>query len=451
MSYHRRTPALAALLLLAGLAAPTAGYAQQDEPSLEDELEDLEEEVGAKSDEDDEDKENEKDNQQDDQQEDKTIVQKAGAAIQSMNPEISLILDTTLAWHSDEPDLRGGHDPSAFGFNLQGLELAVGASVDPFFRFDGSILFSLFGVELEEAYGSTLNLPLQLKARFGQFKTNFGRLNPTHLHSWAFVNQPLVNAKFFGGESLRGLGLELGQLVLPMPGAFRWYVAVQNVAGEATGRSFAPTPDSISSFADLTLTARLEQYLDFSTNVGFLSGLNYAVGRNKSGRGNVSEIYGLDLFLKWKNSTRGGRSQLGWQTEFMLRRRQVPGDVLEDYGGYTRLRWRPGRYWGAGLRYEFVSGIGPGDAATPPSLFGGTTTGVVDPLDPDWTENRQRGAAQISYYPSHFSRLRLQYSLDHMPYRDGASRNGNGGPDPLVHMVFLQAELVAGAHGSHDY
>ncbi len=410
----------------------TAGSEEPDdaEGDLDAELDALEEEVTSSETSDDGDDSSE------------SIGGAVSSTVQSMNPEISLILDATGAWFSDTADLRGGHDPSSMGFNLQGLELAVGASVDPFFRFDGSILFSLFGVEIEEAYGTTLNLPLQLQARFGQFKTNFGRLNPTHLHSWAFATQPLVNAKFFGGESLRGLGVELSQIVLPIPGTFRWYVSVQNISGEATGRSFLPSSSDISSLTDLTATVRLEEYVDLSENLSLLTGLNYAVGRNKSGRRNVSEIYGLDLFLKWKNATEGGRSSVGWQTEFMIRRRQVPRDVLEDYGGYTQVRWRPNRYWGTGLRYEYVSGIGP--ESNQPSLFGGTTQ-AVDPLDPNWTKGRQRGAAQVSYYPSHFSRLRLQYSLDHMPYRSGS------GNSELVHQVFLQAELVAGSHGSHEF
>ena len=446
---NTRILAIAAATCAALICHPPSSYAQSpdapsDEPEqtegsdetndtegdLDAELDALEEEVTAE------------DSKDDSDESSGSLGQTLSSSVQSMNPEISFILDATGAWFSDEPDLRGGHDPSSMGFNLQGLELAVGASVDPFFRFDGSILFSLFGVEIEEAYGTTLNLPLQLQAKFGQFKTNFGRLNPTHLHTWAFATQPLVNAKFFGGESLRGLGVELSQIVLPIPGTFRWYVSVQNIAGASTGRSFVPSSSDISSLTDLTATVRLEEYVGLSQNLSLLTGLNYAVGRNKSGRRNISEIYGLDLFLKWKNATKGGRSSVGWQTEFMIRRRQVPGDVLEDYGGYTQVRWRPNRYWGAGLRYEYVSGIGP--ESNQPSIFGGTTQ-AVDPLDPNWTQGRQRGAAQVSFYPSHFSRLRLQYSLDHMPYRAGSSNS------ELVHQVFLQAELVAGSHGSHEF
>lgn len=428
----KRTIALFAFALLVMPATLLAQESPQ-EPDVEQEdvdaeLEALEAEVY------DEDDEGEQDSDHDDS------PTPAAGAIQSMNPDISVILDAAAAWFSDEPDLRGGHDPQSNGFNLQGLELAIGADVGPYFRFDSAILFALFGVEIEEAYGTTLALPYQLGARFGQFKTRFGRLNPTHLHSWRFVTQPLVNAKFFGGESLRGLGAELSRLELWMPGTFRWYVAYQNVAGEATGRSFIPAEDDIDSWADLTLTVRGEEFVELSDNWDLLVGASYANGRNKSGRDNRTEIFGLDTYLKWKSRTAGGRSEVGWQTELMLRRRQIPDAVLEDFGLYSWLRWQIDRRWAAGLRYEYVSGVDP-DADD--SLFGAANpAGVVDPLDPNWVEARQRAAAQITFFPSHFSRLRLQYSVDDLPFSDR---------DELVHMVFLQTELVAGAHGSHDY
>lgn len=216
-----------------------------------------------------------------------------------------------------------------------------------------------------------------------------------------------------------------------MPGTFRWYVAYQNINGAATGRSFIPAEDDVDSYLDLTLTVRVEEFVELDQNWDLLVGLNYANGRNKTGRDNRTEIYGADTYLQWKSRTSGGRSQVGWQTEAMLRRRQVPGHVLQDFGLYSWLEWRPNRYWGTALRYEYVTGIDSADA--------------VDLLDPAWTDDRQRGAVQLSYYLSHFSRMRLQYSLDHMPYREASDL------DELVHMVFLQAEIIAGAHGTHAY
>jgi hypothetical protein len=362
-----------------------------------------------------------------------------------MNPDISFILDSAFTWYDDKPDLRGGHDPSGIGFNLQGLEMALSADVDPYFRFKSAVVFSLFGLEIGETYGETTSLPYQLQLKAGQFKTNFGRTNPTHMHTWSFVTQPLVLSKFFGGEGLRGMGVELSQLVLPMPGTFRWYLSVQNVSGAATGRSFAPTSSDIKELQDLTATARVEEFVPLSPNWDLLTGLNYAVGRNKTGKDNLTEVFGPDVYLKWRNRTSGGRSLVGWQTELFVRRRQIPDGVLEDFGGYSEVHWRPDRYWGAATRYEYVSGIDPRGEDS--SFFGGSILGesgpenVADPMDPNWTRGRHRGAVQLSYYPSHFSRVRLQYSLDHRPYSD----------DEFSNMVFCQLEFVTGAHGGHAY
>jgi hypothetical protein len=373
-----------------------------------------------------------------DESTDEPVAEPAPGIVQSMNPDIAFILDLAGAWFSDDPDLRGGHDPANFGFNLQALELSVGADVGPYFRFDAALAFHLFGLEIEEAVVSTLALPLLFQARMGQFKTRFGRLNPTHLHTWTFVTQPLVNAKFLGGEGLRGLGVELSRLELWMPGTFRWYVALQNISGAETGRSFIPAGADIASWRDLTLSARAEEFVALAPDWDLLVGISYANGRNKSGRDNRSEIYGADAFLKWRARSGGGRSQVGWQTEAMLRRRQIPGAVLQDFGLYSWIEWRLNRRWAAAIRAEYVTAVDSDSDANSIEID------PLDPLDPNWTEDRRRAALQLSFYPSHFSRLRLQYGLDHLPYRDAAQ-------DEWVHMVLFQAEFIVGAHGAHTY
>src|SRR5690606_10097393 len=55
-------------------------------------------------------------------------------AAASMNPDLALILDVAFAYFSEEENLQtGAHDPTETGFNLQQLELSVGAAVDPYF------------------------------------------------------------------------------------------------------------------------------------------------------------------------------------------------------------------------------------------------------------------------------------------------------------------------------
>ena len=63
-------------------------------------------------------------------------------------------------------------------------------------------------------------LPHSLQARAGQFLTRFGRLNPTHPHTWDLVDQPFALGRVFGSEGNRGAGVELSWLT-----PLSWYGA----------------------------------------------------------------------------------------------------------------------------------------------------------------------------------------------------------------------------------
>lgn len=337
--------------------------------------------------------------------------------------DIAFILDVVGAWFSDEDPLQGGgHDPRVTGFNLQQLELSVGASVDPFFRFDANLVFGLFGVELEEAYASTLALPHNLKVRAGQFLTRFGRLNNTHPHAWSFIDQPIVNSKFLGGEGSRGLGAELSWLT-PLP----WYVELVGTTtmadGECCARSFYGGDNlGVHSPADLLYTTRVAQFFPLGDSLSLLWGLSAQFGPNASGHGNRTEIYGSDLYLRYRPPSATSRMSLSLQLEGMFRTRQVPDDVLQDFGGRGELIWEISPRFETGVRHELVSGV------------------ANDPLDPEWTSMRHRSTAQFTFRPSHFSRLRFQTSADMPSFRDAP-----------IYAAMLALEVLVGAHGAHAF
>ena len=97
-------------------------------------------------------------------------------------------------------------------------------------------------------------------------------------------------------------------------------------------------------------------------------------------------------------------------------------DALEDWGLYSQLVWNIDKRWEVGARGERVEGV------------------QDDPLDPEWVKPRRRTTVQWTFYPSHFSRLRLQGSRDEPPWRK----------DP-THAVFLALEVLIGAHGAHTF
>ena len=210
--------------------------------------------------------------------------------------DLAFILDVAAAWFSHEPLQTGAHDPGDTGFHLQQLEMSLGANVDHLFELKSNLVFSPFGVEVEEAYGRTLSLPGGLQARVGQFLTRMGRLNPTHPHAWSFIDQPLVNGTFLGSEGSRGLGFELSWLT-PAPWYLEVVTSMTDAAGECCARSFLGGEDlEVRSPLDFVYTVGLRQFFDLSDDVGLAWGLTTQLGPNATGNGNRTELYGLSAF-----------------------------------------------------------------------------------------------------------------------------------------------------------
>ncbi len=347
----------------------------------------------------------------------------AQSPMQSMNPDISLLLDTAGAWFSDDkPQQSGAHDPNETGFVLQQLELAIESVVDPYFDMRTNIVFTPFGVEIEEALGRTLALPHGLQMRFGQFLTRLGRINPTHLHSWSFVDQPLVIGKMLGGDGLRGLGVEASWM-LPLP----WYVEVigasQRADGACCARSFyGGDALPVSDAGDLLHSTRIAQFFPIDRDLSVMWGLSAAFGPNASGPDNRTAIYASDLYVRYRPIDNPQRASLSWQTEAMMRRRQMPSDVLVDWGMLSQLVWRYALRWETSVRFEQVSGVND------------------DPLDPFWDGLRRRYAAQWTFLPTEFSRLRLQGSVDVPSWRARP-----------VYAMFFAVEVFVGTHGAHNF
>jgi hypothetical protein len=344
--------------------------------------------------------------------------------------ELSFILDMAgAAFSSQEPLQSGGHDPTANGFNLQQLEMSLNTAVDPYFRFTGNIVFSQFGVEVEEAYAATTALPANLQLRAGQFLTLFGRLNSTHPHSWDFVDQPFALGRVFGGEGNRGLGVEASWLS-PLPWFLEVIGSVTDASGGSTARSFLGAGGGgVRSPLDFQFTGAVKQFFPLGDELSLVWGLSAADGPTPTGYRNRADVFGTDVYLKYRPLAGGSSTIVAFQGELFYRRRQVPEDVLSDLSGYGQLLWRFSQRWAAAGRYEF---------GTPARTLDGALAN--DALDPDWTANRQRVSANVTFWPTEFSRLRLQAATDLVGWREQ--------PDTSV---FLALEVVMGAHGAHAF
>lgn len=347
----------------------------------------------------------------------------------------------------------GGHDPRQRGFTVQNLELTLTGAVDPYFRGQGNLIYQIdtsgeSNFEVEEAFLETISLPGNLQLKAGQFFTEFGRLNPQHPHTWSFVDQPLVNGRFFGPDGLRNPGARLSWL-LPAPFYAELFLAVQNSHGE-TAFSFRHDHEDellygrpvsqgrFRSLGDLLFTPRLATSFDLSDTQTLLIGASAALGPNGAGADTDTQIIGLDWYWKWKPTTHhGGFPFVSWQTEAMLRRYEaaaydglrnpanpappLPAERLLDYGLYSQIAYGFRRGWVAALRGDWVGG----------------ERGAFHP-DP-LRATRWRVAPNLTYYPSEFSKVRLQYNYD---------EGENLGVD---HSVWLQFEFLLGPHGAHKF
>jgi len=104
----------------------------------------------------------------------------------------------------------------------------------------------------------------------------------------------------------------------------------------------------------------------------------------------------------------------------------VPGETLTDWGLYSQVLYgfRPG--WVAGLRGDYVT---RSKSAAYEVLYG---------ADPN-RATRWRISPNLTWYPTEFSKLRLQYNYDD---------RGRIGQD---HSVWLQFEFLLGAHAAHKF
>lgn len=365
---------------------------------------------------------------------------------------------------STAPDVQnletGGHDPIQRGFTVQNLELTFDGAVDPYFTGQANLVAQIDRAgkttfEAEEAFLQTTSLPANLQAKAGLYFTSFGRLNATHPHSWDFADQPLVNGRFLGPDGLRNPGAQLSYLT-PLPWYSELIFSVQNGSG-GTAASFRnrgdgnvffgrPTLDrEIKGPGDLLYIPRWVNSFDFTDEQTVVLGTSAGFGPNDTGGNSSTQIYGVDVFYKWKPSNAsGGWPFVKWQTEAMYRRFEAgpvgidangdglidssfpPREVFNDWGLYSQVLWGFSKDWVVGLRGDYLNQKN-------------------SPFTADVTrDSRWRISPNLTWYPTEFSKIRLQYNHDDI----------QAGPSVRARneeTIILQFEFLLGSHGAHKF
>jgi hypothetical protein len=360
---------------------------------------------------------------------------------------------------SDLEEFQGGaHDPKKRGFTLQQIELSLSGTVDNLFDAEAHIIFTEDEVELEEAFITTRSLPGNLQLKAGSFLTEFGIVNSQHLHSWDFIDQPIVNTRIFGSEGMRAAGARLSWLA-PLPWYSEVLLGVQNSSGD-TAPSFRGsghahgeeeeehgdedfeeaignrpyTDRDTRNLDDLVYLARWVNSFELNERTTLKLGASNLWGENHTG--GSTWIYGADFKLVINDEELG---RAGWIVQGELIKRNYQADSFQsdsfshaandinDWGFYLQAIKALNKQWSLGIRYDYASGSG--------SSFEGAE--VVAREDDFNRSDRYRISPLLVYQHSEFTNFKLQYNYD---------KSDTGG---TASSLWLGVEVLLGSHPAH--
>ena len=318
------------------------------------------------------------------------------------NPAIGFIVDTVFS-HTRQ---------NKSNFEFRSAEIGISAAIDPFARAYGIINGTPDGVEVEEAAIVTTSLPWNLTVKGGRFFADFGRLSTFHDHDLPFVNRPLVLDQYVGGES-QADGVEVNWLA-PIDHYLSLTAGMYNKIGAENDRVDNGVSRDLSEFTYLLRAATSfsfhdEHSLDVGVSDAFTPEVRIA---NKKSR----NLAGLDFTYRYTPLASAGYRGFVWGNELLFNResREVGPDTGDfkrrnAFGMYSYVEARLSRRFYPGFLFEYVEDIdGP-------------------------SRTIKQYSPYITFWPSEFQRLRLQYT-----HTDGPGRSDDG--------FFLQWTAIIGSH-----
>ncbi len=366
-----------------------------------------------------------------------TPVQTSEAA-NAFNPAIGLIMNGRYQAISN-PESPG--DPIGFalpaeggvgdsGLTLDESELSISANIDD--RFYGKFTASFVsedggdGVEIEEAYIQTLQLPAGLSLKAGRFLPGIGYLNSAHTHTDDFADRPLPYRAMLN-TAYKDDGLELRWLA-PTDLFMETGVSLLNGGHyPAAGRGH----NGLGAWAAfLHLGGDIDDSNSWTAGISYLS----AVSRERvAGLSDTAEIFSGDSTLwildgVWKWAPYGNPYERNFKLQGEYLHRDEQGTVLtsdpsrrdvRQDGWYLQAAYQFMPRWRVGLR---VSGL-----STDPR-----------PSLPGQEGHPRHYSAMLDWSNSEFSRLRLQFNQDQSQAED-------------QQQWILQYIVALGAHGAHQF
>ena len=391
----------------------------------------------------------------------------------AFNPAISVILDGSYyrdnasgkeeSWSEAIEHVAGfvnphdhddhDHGELTNGFNLHHAEVLFSASVDNYF--DAVLALGIYedGLEIEEAYGVTRNLPAGLQLKIGKFFSGIGYHNSQHSHDWSFADMALPYQLIFGDHGLNEKGIQLTWI----PATDNYTVfGVEALQGEnegmsnyegrrgydiGVGASNQAGPRLFTAFAKYAPDLGHDHALQIGL-FGGQSGLHQNLHGSRGEEGKTSFV-GTDWVYKYDGGGHLGHRNLTLQAEYIYRVRdlEVVGvrteDVVSHPLGEKRkdiqdVLYMQGVYgiaprWQTGLRYE-VAGM----------------KNQIGRYPDDNPARTDRITANITWHPTEFSKLRLQAARARLA-------EGREGDRESYNQFYLQYQLALGVHGAHRF
>ena len=360
----------------------------------------------------------------------------AARAQTSSNPEISVI-PRFLIFTDDGAKLdQGKREFSRPEFQFQEIEAVFAGYLNPYARADVVMALSGPDIEaaslgLEEAYLTVLRgLPLDLNVRAGKYRAEFGKLNMMHPHQWPFITQPVVQARFFGEETLNDLGIS-ASVILPTGDVYsRLTVDLLRGLSIPNAAGLEDTTDESQPYA---ASGRLMGFFPVGDDADLEAGVSAYTGVHDPYTGDNFWYWNADFKYRYRPSS---YTSLVVQGEYLFNTRDaVQGPDLVPFvddrgnperrsitsgGLYLYADWQFLKVFSAGGRFDWSqSPYSTDDAATGFSVF-------------------------VGYYPVEETiglRLEYQHLRTDVP----------GGEARAVNFIGLQTVFSLGPHKAHPF
>jgi len=309
-----------------------------------------------------------------------------------------------------------------YGFRFEESEVSLVSVVDQYWTLSSNLVFAPDGVDPEEVYAITQQIPgIQLKV--GKFRATLGKHGQLHTHAFPFVEAPAILANTIGEEGFKDAGAEAGWLT-PLP----WYCELTAGAYQAVGLD-ADHPMDLdgTSHTNIPCSGHLKNLLDLTDETTLELG-----GSGLTGMGNDSlhhTAWGADLTVR--NVPLRQSNQRGWILQGEYLARVISGGGLREMdadGGYASFQYRWAQAWWTGIRAEYAR-----HSTTDLLLQDGGLLGQVRKL-----------SANVAWLPSEFSQIRAEYAVARLEPDSGTGRF-------LDQRVMLQMSFTIGFHPPHAY